>query len=91
MRKKTQSARKPIKLIAPDGSEIVGMLATDGSTCSFACTHMFRGGEHHFFYELPKDSLDSLADISGDRVLIDANDKHWPAADVQYASTPRRA
>ena len=80
---------RSIQLTAPDGTEIVGMLAQDGSTFSFECKHLFRGGEHHFFYELPADKLGTAAELDGDVVLVDSEGKHWAGADVQHASTPK--
>ena len=81
---------KSIQLTAPDGTDIVGMLAQDGSTFAFECKHLFRGGEHHFFYKLPPDKLGTAAESDGDVVLVDAEGKHWAGADVQHASAPKR-
>ena len=80
---------KPIQLRAPDGTDIVGMLAKDGTVFGFTCKHHLQAGFHNFFYGLPADKLGSAADRDGDVVLVDANGKQWRGLDVQQASTPR--
>ena len=82
---------KPIQLFAPDGANIVGFLSSSGETRTFECKHIFRGGEHHFFYEIPKEDWGTTAESNGDIVLVDANGKLWLGADVQNASIPGRA
>ena len=80
---------KEIKMFAPNGAEIVGFLAKDGSTPPLTCKYFYRGGEHHFIYEIPEDDWGSTAELSGDIVLVDASGTYWLGADVQNASIPR--
>ena len=80
---------KSIQLRAPDGADIVGMLANDGSVFAFTCKHHSHAAFHNFFYGLPADKLGCAADRDGDVVLVDENGKQWLGLDVQQASTPR--
>ena len=82
---------KTITLTAPDGTNIVGFLAKDGSTRAFESKHLLLGGHHHSFYEIPESDWGSTAELNGDIVLVDANGKYWLGADVQSASIPQRA
>ena len=51
---------KEIKLFAPSGSRIVGLLTRSGEICKVRCLFSRDGGNNNFFYEI--DSSYGLVD-----------------------------
>jgi hypothetical protein len=80
-----------LKLNAPDGAVIVGFLTENGGSCPFECSYGYHNGQATFAYKLPNDTLNTLASKDGERVMVDANGKHWLSSDVEFAATPPRA
>lgn len=82
---------REISLVSPSGSQITGFLTTSGSVCPVKCRFSRNNGENNFFFEVPVEMMDELADNDGDRICVDQNGAQWSTTDVMRESAPRGA
>lgn len=77
---------REIRLVAPSGSQIVGLLTKSGGVCKVRCLFTHAGGGNHFFYEVPEGMMTEVEMNYVDRICVDTDGKQWSLADVEWES-----